>query len=125
MANDPCYVNACDIPGHYTEILTIVDDNGSEATDFVVVQVFDQANPIPVPPAIHVAYWPTMDIKAGDQVTFKVRTFEVEPEEGEEVWDFGDGTLAAQHSPMATSISMPKMAMRQLVTGLKIPGVIL
>jgi hypothetical protein len=79
-------------PGHYTETLTITDDQGKVSYDFVVVQVFDQANPLPIPPSIHVAYWPTTDIIAGDNVIFKTRTFGVRPDEGEEIWDFGDGT---------------------------------
>ena len=79
-------------PGHYTEILKIIDDQEDVSYDFAVVQVFDRSNPLPVPPAIHVAYWPTTGIKAGDKVTFKVRTFGVRPDEGEEIWDFADGS---------------------------------
>jgi PKD repeat protein len=59
-----------------------------------VVQVFDPKNPLPVPPAIHPAFWPTENIRAGDPVTFKVRTFGVKPDEGKETWDFGDGSAA-------------------------------
>jgi hypothetical protein len=44
------------------------------------------------PPWIHAAYWPTWGVKAGDEVTFKVRSFNVAPDEGQEEWDFGDGT---------------------------------
>jgi murein DD-endopeptidase MepM/ murein hydrolase activator NlpD len=83
-------------PGHYTEILKVVDEQNRESYDFAVVQVFDPKTPLPVPPAIHVAYWPTTGIKAGDKVTFKVRTFGINPDEGQEVWDFGDGSLAGK-----------------------------
>ena len=79
-------------PGHYTETLKITDEQGRVAYDFVVVKVFDQTNPLPMPPSINVSYWPTTDIKAGDKVIFKVRTFGVRPDEGEEIWDFGDAS---------------------------------
>jgi len=77
-------------PGHYTEILKITDNAGRVDYDFAVVQVFDKARPLPVPPAIHAAYWPTRGITAGQEITFKVRTFAVKPTEGRETWDFGD-----------------------------------
>jgi len=71
-----------------------MDYAGNSAVDFVVVQVFDRDKPLPMPPAIHAAYWPTLGLKSGDEVTFKVRTFAVRPDEGEEAWDFGDGSPA-------------------------------
>jgi len=79
-------------PGHYTEVLKVTDDAGWVSYDFAVVQVFDKARPLPVPPAIHAACWPTTGIRAGDEVTFKVRSFAVKPDEGREEWDFGDGS---------------------------------
>ena len=48
--------------------------------------------PVNFPPAIHVAYYPTFDIKPGDEVTFKVRSFSIPVTEGKELWDFGDGS---------------------------------
>ena len=42
------------------------------------------------PPTIHASYAPTFDIRAGDPVTFKVRTFRADV--GNETWDFGDGS---------------------------------
>lgn len=95
-------------PGHYTEVVKVTDDEGRFSYDFAVVQVFDRESPVPVPPAIHAAYWPTTGVQVGDEVTFKVRTFGVRPEEGEETWDFGDGSPgvrtrsdgnADQHAP--------------------------
>jgi PKD repeat protein len=83
-------------PGHYTEVLTAVDDEGRSDVDFAVVQVFDPEKPVPVPPALHVASWPTMGLRAGQEVTFKARTFGVRPDEGSEAWDFGDGSEPAQ-----------------------------
>ncbi|MGB2824856.1 MAG: PKD domain-containing protein, partial [Phycisphaerae bacterium] len=79
-------------PGHYTEMVEITDDDGRCDCDFAVVQVFDKPKPLPVPPAIHAACWPTTGIRAGQEVTFKVRSFGIGPEEGRETWDFGDGT---------------------------------
>ena len=81
-------------PGHYTEVLRVTDDAGRTSVDFAVVQVFDRSKPLPLPPAIHAAYWPTFGLKPGDVVTFKVRTFAVRPDEGKETWDFGDGSPA-------------------------------
>jgi len=78
-------------PGHYTEVLKVTDDAGRFDYDFAVVQVFDKRKPLPVPPAIHAAYWPTTGIKVGDEITFKVRSFGIKPDEGRETWDFGDG----------------------------------
>ncbi|MCK4967170.1 peptidoglycan DD-metalloendopeptidase family protein, partial [bacterium] len=77
-------------PGTYTEVLKVVDSNGSIDYDFAHVQVIDKKHPDRVPPTIHAVYYPTTNIKAGDAVTFKVRTFR--SESGSEVWDFGDGS---------------------------------
>jgi len=79
-------------PGHYTEVVKVTDDVGRVDIDFAVVQVFDKAKPLPVPPAIHAACWPTTGVHVGHEVTFKVRTFGVRPDEGRETWDFGDGS---------------------------------
>jgi len=79
-------------PGHYSEVLMITDDEGRTSFDIVVVQVFDPKKPLPVPPAIHAAFWPTIGIRPGQEVIFKVRTFGVKPKEGFELWDFGDGS---------------------------------
>lgn len=83
-------------PGHYTETLKVTDGEGRADYDFAVVQVFDREKPTPVPPAIHAAYWPTLGIRPGAEITFKVRTFGVRPDEGREVWDFGDGSSAVE-----------------------------
>lgn len=45
-----------------------------------------------MPPAIHAAFWPTLGLRAGDDITFSVRAFGVRPDEGRETWDFGDGS---------------------------------
>ncbi|MEW6306391.1 MAG: PKD domain-containing protein [Verrucomicrobiota bacterium] len=77
-------------PGAYSEILKITDSRGNIAYDFAVVQVIDPGTPDKLPPAIHPTYAPTTGIKAGDLVTFKVRTFRTT--HGGEKWDFGDGS---------------------------------
>ncbi|MBM3888290.1 MAG: PKD domain-containing protein [Verrucomicrobia bacterium] len=83
-------------PGTYSEILKITDNAGNMDYDFAVVKVLDPSQPDQQPPGIHAAYWPTFGIKADDEVTFKVRSFYVAPDEGEEEWDFGDGTPAVR-----------------------------
>ena len=77
-------------PGTYSEILKVTDATGASAYDFAVVQVLDRAHPDQLPPSIQAAYAPSLGIKAGDPVTFKVRTFRTA--HGEESWNFGDGT---------------------------------
>lgn len=77
-------------PGCYSEILKITDDAGNVDYDFASVQILNKETPKNLPPTIHAAYGPAFDIKAGDPVTFKVRTFRTT--EGHELWDFGDGS---------------------------------
>lgn len=91
-ATGPVVLRRYERPGHYTEVLEVTDDQGRTAVDFAVVQVFDRQNPKAIPPSIHAVCWPTLGLRPGDTVNFKVRTFAVRPDEGEETWDFGDGT---------------------------------
>jgi hypothetical protein len=77
-------------PGTYSEILKITDDEGHVAYDFAVVQILDKAHPDQLSPSIQAAYAPGFDIKPGDPVTFKVRSFRTTA--GNEAWDFGDGS---------------------------------
>ena len=79
-----------DKPGVYSELLKLTDAAGNEDYDFAVVNVLDKDHPDRLPPSIHAAYSPTFGIKAGDDVTFLVRTFRTV--EGKETWDFGDGS---------------------------------
>ncbi len=106
-------------PGHYTEVLKVSDDAGNLDYDFAVVQVFDRGQPKPVPPAIHAVYWPTLGIRPGTEITFKVRTFGVRPDEGMETWDFGDGSApvrtrsdgnANQHAPDGYAVTTHRYA---------------
>jgi murein DD-endopeptidase MepM/ murein hydrolase activator NlpD len=92
--------------GEYSEIVKVTDSDGNFAYDFAVVYVIDRKHPERVPPAIHANYYPTFGLRAGDEVTFKVRSFGTQ--HGLEVWDFGDGSEtvkvqsdgnANQHNP--------------------------
>ena len=85
-----------DRPGCYSEVLKVVDDQGRVDYDFAVVYVLDLNHLERKPVGIHAAYWPTLDIKAGDPVTFLVRSFHFRPDEGFEQWDFGDGSPAVK-----------------------------
>ncbi|MFO0953597.1 MAG: PKD domain-containing protein, partial [Isosphaeraceae bacterium] len=82
------------VAGVYSEILKVTAPGGAFAYDFAIVQVIDPARPTVLPPTIHAAFSPTTGVKAGSDVTFKVRTFRVGRDGGHEVWDFGDGTPA-------------------------------
>jgi hypothetical protein len=78
--------------GEYSEILKITDSQGHSDYDFCRVLVVDPKQPDRLPPAIHVVYYPTTGLKAGDEVTFKVRSFSIDANDGVESWDFGDGS---------------------------------
>lgn len=85
-------------PGCYSEILRVADDQGNIEYDFAAVQVLNKEMPRDLPPTIHAAYAPKsgdpMQIKAGDEVVFKVRSFRTT--HGQETWDFGDGSEKVQ-----------------------------
>jgi hypothetical protein len=89
-AKGPKVERTYDKPGSYSEVLQITDDKGNVDYDFAVVQILNKKQPKNVPPTIHAAYGPGFGIKAGDPVTFKVRTFRTT--DGFELWDFGDGS---------------------------------
>jgi murein DD-endopeptidase MepM/ murein hydrolase activator NlpD len=75
-------------PGSYSEIVKVTDDGGRVGYDFAIVQVIG-SDEINLPPAIHPAFSPTMNLKAGASIAFKVRTFR---DHGGETWNFGDDT---------------------------------
>lgn len=81
-----------DRPGVYSEILEVKDSAGQVAYDFAVVQVIGSEASEDLPPSIQAAYAPTFDIRAGDPLTFKTRTFRTT--HSSELWDFGDGSPA-------------------------------
>ncbi len=78
-----------DTPGMWCETVAVTDPAGHVAYDFAVVQVLDADSPRGTP-SIHAGYWPTLGLRAGEEVTFQVRSFRTE--RGGEVWDFGDGS---------------------------------
>jgi len=90
MAAGPVIERKYDFPGTYSEILKVTEADGNIDYDYTVVQIRDPKEPEKMPPTIHATYHPSFDIKPGDPVTFKVRTFRSET--GDEVWDFGDGS---------------------------------
>lgn len=77
-------------PGRYSEILKLTDSTGNVDYDFAPIVVADPEHPHRKIPSIHPNYYPTKGIKPGDEITFKVRTFNTT--HGKEVWDFGDGS---------------------------------
>lgn len=91
-ASGPTVQHSYPRPGTYSEILKITDDEGRIDYDFAFVQVVDREFPDRQAPRVHAAYWPTFGIKPGDEITFKVRSFRVQPDEGRERWDFGDSS---------------------------------
>jgi len=87
-AEGPAVTRVYEKVGTFSEILEVTDARGRKAYDFAVVQVADPPNAFP--PGIHAVYQPTQYIRAGDPVTFKVRTFRTQAVG--ETWDFGDGS---------------------------------
>ncbi len=80
-------------PGFYSEILKITDAAGRIAYDVATVVVAERDHPERVPPGMHVAYYPSLAVHAGEVLTFKCRMFG--STQGAETWDFGDGTPPA------------------------------
>ncbi|MFB3827850.1 MAG: PKD domain-containing protein [Bryobacteraceae bacterium] len=94
-ASGPAVTRTYPRPGTYSEILKVTDRAGRSAYDFAVVQVVERQEVGKrggdrVPPTIHASYWPTLGVRAGQPVTFYVRT--CRETSGQEVWDFGDGS---------------------------------
>ena len=85
-----------DRPGAYSELLRITDAEGRVDYDATEVHIFDRDHPDRLPPSIHAVYYPTLDLKPGQPITFKVRSFRIRPDEGSERWDFGDGSPAVE-----------------------------
>ena len=82
VARKPKIGRAYPTPGEYSEILKITDAAGNVDYDFAIVQVADKENPEKSHPTLHACYYPTFGIRAGDPVTFKVRSFRTKaPEE--------------------------------------------
>lgn len=91
QASGPIVKRTYEKAGMYSELLRVEDTRGNVDYDFSIVQVIDAEHPDkPPPPTIHSAYAPATNLKPGDKITFKVRTFRTT--DGVETWDFGDGS---------------------------------
>jgi len=94
-ASGPTATRTYGKPGTYSEILKITDKRGHSAYDFAVVQIAgrlpsDQQDEASLAPTIHASYWPALDVRTGQAVTFLVRTCRTT--QGQETWEFGDGS---------------------------------
>lgn len=92
--------------GSYSEILKVTDASGRIDYDFAVVHVLDRDHPERRYPTVHAVYSPTFGIKPGDAVTFKVRAFNTT--DGEETWDFGDGTAPVKVKSDGNAVKLAK-----------------
>lgn len=93
-SSDPQIARRYAKPGVYSEILKVTDQAGNIDYDFAEVHVLDPDQPDEYVPRIHAAYWPTLDNRVNQPITFKVRSFGTQ--QGHEVWDFGDGSPTVQ-----------------------------
>ncbi|MCP4313985.1 MAG: peptidoglycan DD-metalloendopeptidase family protein, partial [Bacteroidetes bacterium] len=81
--------------GTYSEVLKITDSKGNIDYDFATVLVYDREYPEETKLGlIHLAYHPTLGLKAGDDISFLARTFHTAPVKT--IWDFGDGTAPVE-----------------------------
>lgn len=79
-------------PGLYSEILKVTDRDGNIDYDFAAVHVLDPAAMDRLPPILRAEYYPTLRLKPGLEITFRVRSARLRPDEGNERWYFGDGS---------------------------------
>jgi len=66
------------------------------------VNVYGDSDPI----TINASYFPSLDVKAGQTITFKVRTFGLTS--GEETWDFGDGSARRSTQSDGNAVKLAK-----------------
>lgn len=88
-------------PGTYSELVEAEDERGNVARDSAIVQVIDAADPAAPYPSLHLSYFPSLDARAGEPITFQARSFlqqYPQPPGGEEKWDFGDGATGVTRS---------------------------
>jgi murein DD-endopeptidase MepM/ murein hydrolase activator NlpD len=93
-------------PGTYSEVVKVTDLLGNVAWDFAVANVINRDVPSQMAPAIQAAYYPTLGLKAGQPITFKVRTFRTT--HGKEVWDFGDSTTKIETQSDGAVVKLAK-----------------
>jgi murein DD-endopeptidase MepM/ murein hydrolase activator NlpD len=107
-------------PGVYSEVLKITDGEGRVDYDFAVINVLDKDHLDRLPPSIHAAYFPTFGIRAGDPVTFVVRSFRTT--DGMETWDFGDGSRKVQVRSDGNVVKLAKDGYARTVHRFEKPG---
>ncbi len=98
-----------DREGLYSECLTVTDARGQTDIDFCPVYIMPKdASPDKTPPSMHLTYFPTNNLRPGQPIAFKVRTFFRGPfadnKSGLEHWNFGDGTTATSRSDTKTRV---------------------
>ncbi len=108
MAEGKCVERRYDQPGTYSEVLQVTDVEGRIDYDFAVVQIYDRDQPQLLPPSIHPAYWPTRDLKVGQEITFAVRSFQIGEDEGHEQWTFGDGSPPVEVQSDGNAVKLAK-----------------
>jgi len=82
-------------PGSYSEILKVTDSKGNIDYDFATVFVYDREHPEETNIGLlHLACHPTLNLKAGDEIAFLIRTFYTKPVKV--ILDFGDGTALVE-----------------------------
>jgi len=89
------------MPGTYSELVEVEDEDGNISRDSAIVQVVDHSTTRRPYPSLHVSYYPSLDAQAGKPITFQARSFlQQYPSSpgGEERWDFGDGTTGVTRS---------------------------
>jgi murein DD-endopeptidase MepM/ murein hydrolase activator NlpD len=79
-------------PGTFSEVVTITDEAGNTADDFMVVRVYPEvrADGTAAVVWVHAAYAPSLGLRPGDPVVFRARGFQTGA--GRDVFDFGDGS---------------------------------
>ena len=78
--------------GCYCPTLKVTDSQGNVDHDFAKITVADPAVPPSQRCGLHASYWPTQNLRPGDEITFLVRSFGFNPTVGDETWNFDDGT---------------------------------
>ena len=110
-------------PGRHSEVLKITDADGNVAYDFAVVIVYDRDHPTRHITTVHPNYHPTTGIRAGDPVTFKVRSFiSGQSRDGKEIWDFGDGTAPLEVQSDGNAVKLAANGYAEHVHRFEKPG---
>lgn len=77
-------------PGIFNETLKVTDSAGNVDYDFATVHVLNPDDLNHYSPNLNANFSPTLGIRPGTPITFKVRGFRYQG--GQEMWDFGDGS---------------------------------